>query len=333
MGDSGVASAADAREAGELFEYTIKMPVSIPRQNSAMLPIVNQEIAGEKLSVYTRRSHPKHPLHAFLLENTSGLHLMQGPVTIFDGNTYAGDAKLPDVKAGEKRLVAYALDMGVEVLSEGKPNPVQTVSFRIGKGVLWHKVRQTDERVYTVRNKDHKDRTLLIEHPFAQGWKLVEPKEPFERTADLLRFKLPVAAGKEAALTVRMENLVDQSVALSEVGLDAISVYLRSAEMTPAVAEALKKVSALRTELDDAARQRGQREKEVKEATDEQARVRENLKTLQQNSDPYQRQLKKFDDLETQIEQLRAEVATLRRSEEQKRQALSDYLSNLTVGE
>lgn len=330
MGES-VQSVASARDAGELFEYTIDMPVSIPRQNSAMLPIVNQEIVGEKLSVYSAQSHPKHPLHALMIENTSDLHLTQGPITIFDGNTYAGDAKLPEVKSGEKRLIAYALDLGMEVMTEGKPHPVQTVSFRIGRGVLWHKVRQVDERVYTARNKDDKARTLLIEHPYAPGWKLVDPKEPFERTENLMRLRVAVPAGKTAAQTVRMENLVDQSIVLSEVGLEAIGMFLRNTEMTPAVAEALKKVAAMRGELDDAVRRREQCERDTKETVDEQGRIRENLKTLQQNTDAYQRQLKKFDSLETRIEELRTEITRLRQTEEQKRQALAEHLSSLTV--
>src|SRR5262249_47368292 len=115
MATSGVESVAQAQEAGELFAYTIKTPVSLGRQHSAMLPIVNQEIDGEKVSIYNPAQHPKHPLNGLQITNTTGLNLMQGPVTIFDGDTYAGDAKLPDLKPGEKRLAAYALDLGMEV--------------------------------------------------------------------------------------------------------------------------------------------------------------------------------------------------------------------------
>ena len=77
----GVVSAARAAELGELFQYAIKTPVSLARQKSAMLPIVNEEVEGSKVSVYSERVQAKHPLNGFRLKNSTALHLMQGPIT------------------------------------------------------------------------------------------------------------------------------------------------------------------------------------------------------------------------------------------------------------
>lgn len=331
MGQSGVQSAAAAKEAGELFEYVIQTPVTIPRQNSAMLAIVNQEIAGQKVSIFNPAAHPKHPLNGLLMENATDLNLMQGPVTVFDGDMYAGDAKLPDLKAGEKRLVAYALDMAVDVLIDAKPRPDELVSVRIAKGVLYHKHRYVDGRTYTANNKDKKDRTLVIEQSYSAGWTLLEPKEPFERTQSLIRFKMDVPAGKQAEQKVLLERVVDQTVAMSEVGPDAVQMYLKAPVVSPAVKAAMEKAIALRAELDQAGRERAVCEQSGKEAVEEQARIRENLKTIQQNTDTYQRQLQKFDALETQIEKLRGQLTALRQQEENKRQDLENYLLALNV--
>lgn len=327
----GVASVASAKEAGELFEYTIQTPVSVARQRSAMLPIVNEPVDGEKISIYNPATHPKYPLNGLIMHNTTALNLMQGPLTVFDGNVYAGDAKLPDLKPNEKRMLAYALDLSTEVMVEAMPHPDEIVSLRIVKGTLWHKHKYVDERTYTLKNKDRKDRTLVIEQPTQSGWQLIEPKEPFERTETLLRFKLPVAAGKTEPFKVRTEYVADQSVQLSNAGYDVMSVFLRSRVISPAVKEAIEKLVAMRTELDNLGRTLSQREKEVKEAVDEQARVRENLKTLQQNTDPYQRQLTKFDTIETQIEKLRGQIGELREQVASQRKAIDDYLASLTV--
>ena len=51
--DQGVATAAQAAELGEFFEYAISAPVSLARQKSAMLPIVNEAIEGAKVSTIT----------------------------------------------------------------------------------------------------------------------------------------------------------------------------------------------------------------------------------------------------------------------------------------
>ncbi|TWT42292.1 hypothetical protein RAS1_34220 [Phycisphaerae bacterium RAS1] len=328
---SGVDSVANAEKAGELFEYSIKSPVSIPRQHSAMLPIVNDSVEGEKLSIYNPATHPKHPLNGLELVNKTGLHLMQGPITLFDGNTYAGDAKLPDLRPNEKRLIAYALDLGAEVTHEQKPTVDQIVSLRIAKGVLVHKHKYVERREYKLKNKADNDKTLLIEQAYNTNWKLVEPKEPYDKTDALLRFKVPVAAQKTANLPVVLESVSDSSLMLSNISVDDIRWWLRVPVITPKVKEALEKVVQLRTELDDAARQRAATETQVNEAVGEQGRVRENLKTLPQNTDQYQRQLKRFDQFEDQITKLREQLAELRTTEETKRKALETYLLNLDL--
>ncbi len=331
LDDAGVASVATAQEAGELFEYAIQTPVSIPRQHSAMLPIVNMPIDGDKVSIYNPATHPKHPLNGLELKNTTDLHLMQGPITLFDGNVYAGDAKLPDIKPGEKRLVAYALDLSVEVMVRSTPTPDELVSVRIGKGVLYHRHRYVDARTYDLKNKADRERTIIIEQPFVEPWRLVEPKEPYERTQNLVRFKTGVPAGQTAAFKVTSERVGDVSIILAQCGLDEIRQWLQVKVVTPAVKQALEQIVKLRTAHDDAARRRAALEQSVNEAVQEQGRVRENLKTLTESTDARQRQLRKFDELETQIEKLRGEIVAARQDEEAKRKALEDFLLNLDV--
>ena len=88
----GVPSAATAGNVGELFQYAISTPVTLSRHESAMLPILNSDVKAEKFSIYNPAVQPKHPLNGLKLTNSTHLHLMQGPITVFDGNTYAGDA-------------------------------------------------------------------------------------------------------------------------------------------------------------------------------------------------------------------------------------------------
>ncbi len=98
----GVQSAAQAGDVGELFQYAIDTPVTLPRQQSAMLPIVNGAVKGEKVSIYNQAVQAKHPLNGLQLTNSTDLHLMQGPITVFDGGAYAGDAKIEDLPPGSR---------------------------------------------------------------------------------------------------------------------------------------------------------------------------------------------------------------------------------------
>lgn len=328
---AGVAAIAAAAEAGELFQYTIRRPVSIPRQHSAMLPIVNQQVTAAKVSIFNPATHPRHPLNGLELTNSTDLYLMQGPITLFDGSVYAGDAKLPNLAPGEKRLVAYALDLNTEVMVKQRPQPDEIISLKIAKGTLIRKHRYIDEREYVIKNKSDRPRTLIIEQAYGDEWTLLEPPEPYERAPGLSRFKLNVPAAETITQKIKLEQVTDQTVTLADLGLDQIRFYLRSRVISPAVKQALEKVVTLRTELDRVSRVRQQTERNVAEQVAEQARIRENLRTLDRNTDAYRRQLAKFDRIETRIEELRAKLTELRSEEQQKREALQDYLLGLNV--
>ena len=114
-------SVAQASDVGEMFRYAIATPVKLgSASKSAMLPIVNESVQGEKVSIYNEGSHAKHPLNGLQLKNTTELHLMQGPITVFDDGAYAGDAQIQDLPPGTERLISYAMDLDTEVA------PVQT---------------------------------------------------------------------------------------------------------------------------------------------------------------------------------------------------------------
>lgn len=328
---SGVSSLANAQEAGELFEYRIDTPVSIPRQHSAMLPILNGEIEAKKVSIYNPATHAKHPLNGLELTNSTGLNLMQGPVTVFDGGTYAGDAKLPDLSPKEDRLVAYALDLSTTVQMEQKPQVDQIVSLRIAKGTLIRRNKFVDSRVYAIKNKAGKSREVIVEQPYDSSWELIEPKKPDEKTENLLRFRVDVPAEKSEKLAVALERYADSHIALSNVGLNQITYYLRSKVITPQVRDALQRVVALRTELERLERTQKQAEQSFREAESEQGRIRDNIRALPHNTEQYARQLKQFDAAETRIVEIRERVATARKESEAKRRELENYLNGLTI--
>jgi hypothetical protein len=132
----GAESVAAGRETGALFEYRLASPISLARQRSAMFPILGQEIQGRKVSIYNQAANIKHPLHGYRLQNTSPLYLMQGPITVFDGGSYAGDAKIEDIAPGQERLISYALDLETEVEPKFEGGQQALVTVAIKKGTL-----------------------------------------------------------------------------------------------------------------------------------------------------------------------------------------------------
>jgi hypothetical protein len=323
--------AVKAGAVGEFFQYVLEHPVSLQRQKSAMFPILNKEIEGTPVSIYNETTQFKYPLLGLQLKNTTGLHLMQGPVTVYDGGTYGGDARLPDLQPGEERLIAYAIDQGIEVEPLAGKGSETLVSVRIDKGILFAttKVRQT--RTYVARNRSPHDRVLLIEHPFRPEFTLISPEEPRERARDVYRFEVKVPAGKTASLEVVEERTLVQQVTLTNSDDQTVLRYLSGTTASSALKEALAKAVDLKRKLEATRRDIAQAERQLKAILDDQARLRANLERVPPGSKAYERYLKKFEEQEVEIEKLQDAIKKLQIVEHEQRQAYEDYLSNLSV--
>lgn len=325
------ADAAAAGDVGELFQYQISTPVTLQRQKSAMLPIVNGSVKGEKVSIYNQSVQAKHPLSGLKLVNDTALHLMQGPITVFDGGAYAGDAKIEDLPPKAERLISYALDLKTEVAPELKGHPEQLLSVKIVKGTMEISRKFARTNSFTVKNSDTKDKTVLIEMPYDASWKLVSPKEPAEKTRDLYRFAVKAEPGKPAKLEVVEEQIVGQSIALVNLDDNMIHFYLSQKEISQPVKAALQEVVKRKQALQQVAVERQNLEQQIKAIGEEQARIRQNMGQLERNTDLYKRYVQKFNSQEDTVEKMREQIQKLTVDEEQKRRALDDYLINLNL--
>ena len=114
--------------------------MSVPRQQSAMIPFVSGGIQAEPVAIYNPEVQADHPLSGARLKNTTGLHLMGGPLTVFDeggnGNGYVGDALMDDTEPGQSRLISYALDLAIDAHAEPGEGSGALVAMTIAQGVL-----------------------------------------------------------------------------------------------------------------------------------------------------------------------------------------------------
>jgi hypothetical protein len=122
---AGVRTAALAVSVGDLFDYRVTTPVSVARDHSALLPILQERLEGEPVSLWLPNCRDRRPLAALRLRNTSTLTLEAGPVTVLDGDVYAGEASLERIRPGEEQMVSYAVDLAtlVETRTERKRGP------------------------------------------------------------------------------------------------------------------------------------------------------------------------------------------------------------------
>ncbi|MBC7772294.1 MAG: hypothetical protein H7210_07360, partial [Pyrinomonadaceae bacterium] len=147
LSDYAAAAQAAGGEVGEIFQFELEAPVTLERQRSAMIPIMTTSIAGRRVSIYSAADGGEHPMRGVEITNDSNLQLIPGPITVFDGSqnksAYAGDAQIGHVGPGDKRLLAYAVDLDVAVLTSPETTSNLT-RVRIINGVY--------EATYKVRN-------------------------------------------------------------------------------------------------------------------------------------------------------------------------------------
>jgi hypothetical protein len=198
------ARAAD--ELGQPARFTIDQKVTLPRQQSVMLPILDEEIEAAKVSIYNERVHATRPLHGLKIKNKTRQALMSGPVTVYEGDQpYSGDARLLDLQPNEERYLSYALDTGVEIkpFETVRPGPEMTARMENGRLQVQYKLRNT--RTYVIVNRSPEARKVVLEQPVRTGWKLVKPEKPSELTTELYRFDVDVKAGETIKYEVSEE--------------------------------------------------------------------------------------------------------------------------------
>jgi hypothetical protein len=260
------------------------------------------------------------------------LHLLQGPITVFDDSTYAGEAKIGDIQRGEERLLSYAVDLGTEVEPQAKRQPDRLVAVRVQRGVLYATNKVREEKTYVIRNRSEQDRVVLIEHPYrGPDFKLIAPEKPLERARDVYRFEVTVPKGETKKLEVIEERDVVSTVALSNADDQTIRIFLQSPITSQKVKDALSEIVQRKHRLAQLQQELTQTQAELKILVDDQARLRANMQALPPSSETYKRYLKKLDEQEPLIDKYQERIKALQQDILKQRQALDNYLVNLNL--
>jgi hypothetical protein len=318
----GQVSAAGA-PLGDLFEYRIKEPVTLQKNQSALVPIVSAEVTAEKVAIWNRMGGSGRPLRAVWLTNNSGLTLDGGSISVIDANAFAGEGLIEPLKPGERRLLSYAADQGVLVDSKMNSAPGRVLGIRARDGIL---IQQTEDRAswtYTARSEERTPVTLIVEHRQRPGWTLAAGQSPAESTPDAHRFRVVVPAGKEVVLTVREVHTGETRIAVTDFMNEHVSALAMTGTNGESLQRALAPLVAQRGELAAIERQLASLNSRMQAIVVDQQRLRDNMKALRGSAEEkllLQRYTRQLDDQENQLDALSQQIATAtaRREDAQK---------------
>ncbi len=334
-------SEAESREIGNLFSYDIKQKITIGKNQSALVPILQGRIEVEKVSIWSAPGDsdddsPKVPLRALWLTNSSGLTLDSGTFNIIEADTFAGEGLLDSLRPTEKRLISYAADPAVRVKAEEESSARPYTHVKIVKGTMLLTKEEREIRKYTIRNSDTAARQVIIEHPAREEWKLAEGAKPEETSASYHRFRVPVEPGKTAELMVEEFRPTETAFILTNLTSDQVTLISQEAKITPAMQSAFQRILEQKGEIGRLDMEINRRQQEETAISNDQARLRENMKALKGSAEEralLQRYTRQLDAQEDRLAALRKELGDLRDQRVKALGALQRLVMDLSMDE
>ena len=262
----------------DFFEYTLTDPITIRKNESALVPILQTKLPVERVTLWSQQQPTA--LHALWITSSSTLTLDRGAFSIVENGNFGGEGLLDPIHPGERRLLSYAADQAVRVTLSGRNNSRRVQHLKISKGVLTETSTDIAELTYDVRNAAPEPRTVILEHPVRQGWTLDSEVKPQETTPTTYRFRVLAAPAETVHLHVGERHTNFEYIRLVDRTEDQLTLLLRNAHASPATLAALQPVFDAHHAtivLDDQIRAH---EAELAAITQDQTRLRENMKAL-----------------------------------------------------
>lgn len=332
---SNASAAAKGQELGDLFEYKLKDRVTIHKNESALVPIIQTKIKAEKVSLWNASSNSQRPLRALWITNSSGLTLDGGSFSVIEDNAFAGEGLTDPIKPDEKRLISYAADLGVRVASRQESDPQRVTEVRIIRGMMIQTSEFRQKTIYTINDDDTTPRTVLIEYPLRDGWKLgKDTPKPAEETSSLYRFRVELKPKTESKLAVTESRPIESNYALTNLTSDQIEMFVHQGSINTQIEQAFRKIVAQKAVLAALDAQLAARSRKRKQIYEDQQRIRENLKALKGTAEERaltERYTKQLSDQETELETLQRESADLQMKRDQAQAQLDNMIQNLTL--
>ena len=319
---------AGGREIGELFSYDVKQPITIGKDQSALVPIVQARVDALKVTIWNEDDDV--PRNALWLRNTSGSTLDSGSFSIVEGDSFAGEGLLDPIKPDERRLLSYAGDSSIHVTTESDSDPQPISHLKIVRGLMTVTRQERAKETYTIRNTDKDAHNVVIEHPVRPGWKFLDGTPKPEETSDTLhRFLVKVDPSTTAKLDVAEYHPLETTIVLSNLTSDDILMYSRQRVLKPEIEDAFRNILNQKNQIAGIDQQIRLREQEVSNISNDQARVRENMKALKGSAEEktlLQRYASQMNAQEDRLIALRSELDSLHHDREKRQQQLNNTL-------
>jgi hypothetical protein len=318
--DTGVVAAAKGEEIGDLFEYRIEQPVTVERDRSALIPILQTKMDGERVAIYNESVRQDRPFSGVMLKNGTNLTLESGSMTVLDGDSYAGEALMERLKPKEDRLISFALDLGtlVNVRQKAERQPARTV--KVVDGTLEVHYFQVEQKTYEVSNQTDKPKVLYIEYPIREGWQLADDSpKPETTTQRFYRFRVALSPAENKQITIKTHQPLIEEYEIASLSRNDLEMFVAKKYIDDDARTKLQQIMDLRQKIADVEQQAGSLKAERQSIEADQKRYRENIESLSKTPEAktlIERYIAKANDQETRLEEMEKQRKTLEADKE-----------------
>lgn len=273
-------AAAETKDTGQFFQYIVTAPVTVKRGESALVPIIGSDVKYERELLYNGSKLPKHPVASLRFENSTGLTLERGPVTVVEDGDYKGEAVIPFTKADNQVYVPYAVELGIKV-TEHPHTQTETVSINIEDGLLIFEERWSEEVTYTLENTTSRDENVTIEAKAMAHLELFDTPSPDYESANERRWRVHVRAQSSAKFVHKVRRPLRRRENLMNLRYQDLLKYLENRWLDQ---HTFDELSEILTNLEHIQRAKNQQKKlkaEQEDIYNQQEQLRKNLGALQ----------------------------------------------------
>jgi hypothetical protein len=270
------------------------------------------------------------------LANDSGFTLEEGPITVYEVNTFIGEAMLPFVKQGEKRRIPYSVDLGITVNTKWDSKSVDIHEIKLGKDYLYSFQYYLKQCEYLVKNKSEENREVIIEYPKEDRFELYETDKPFEESKSYYRYKVKVDAKTQAKLLIKTRRVDRSSWYFSNVSKAEIDLWYKQKLIDDEERDFLLEIWKLNSEKQDTDNRISDLQSKKSTIVNDQNRLRENLRSLgtsrseERLRDKY---IEKLDSQEKELEDIEKEIKELTKKSQELEVKINEEIRKRPVKE
>lgn len=350
-GKTGVETAAKGSEIGDLFEYKIEQPVSLVRNRSALIPIIQTKMEGERVSIFrddvvdrasdsddeqsaSAKANPR-PMSGLLLKNISAMTFEGGSMTVLDRDAYAGEALMERLKPKEQRLISFAVDLGTLIRIEQKEDREPAKLIKVVDGVFQVHYFKTDKKIFHLSNQTDRQKVVYIEHPVRKEFVLADSSAaPDYSTARFYRFRVELKPFENREITVAENQGMMDKYSLTSLSPIDLDVFVARRFIDEATRQKLAKLIDLRMKINDLNGRIHKADLEIETISKDQSRFRENIEALAKTPEAktlIERYLSKANEQESRLEQIAKDKDAMNEEKSRLESELAEAIRNFEL--